>query len=51
VGSANDRWKLSLWGRNITNKYYWTNAYKIADIAARFAGRPATYGATLSLRY
>jgi iron complex outermembrane recepter protein len=51
VGSEDDRWKLSVWGRNITNKYYWTNAYKIADISARFAGRPATYGATLSIRY
>ena len=51
IGSANDRWKLSIWGRNVTNKYYWTNAYKLADISARFAGRPATYGATLSFRY
>jgi iron complex outermembrane recepter protein len=51
VGSEDDRWKLSVWGRNITNKYYWTNAYRIADVSARFAGRPATYGATLSFRY
>jgi iron complex outermembrane recepter protein len=51
VGSDDGRWKLSVWGRNITNKYYWTNAYKIADTSARFAGRPATYGATLSFRY
>lgn len=51
VASADERWKLSLWGRNITNKYYWTNAYKIADVSARFAGKPATYGATLSFRY
>lgn len=50
-GSADDRWKLSLWGRNVTDKYYWTNAYKIADVSARFAGMPATYGATFSYRY
>lgn len=51
VGSADDRWKVSVWGRNVTNKYYWTNAYKIADTSARFAGMPATYGVTFSFRY
>jgi iron complex outermembrane recepter protein len=51
VSSADDRWKLSIWGRNLTGKYYWTNAYRIADVSARFAGKPATYGATLSFRY
>lgn len=51
IGSENDRWNLSIWGRNITNQYYWSNAYRIADVAARFAGRPVTYGATFSFRY
>lgn len=51
VSSQDDRWRLSVWGRNVFNKYYWSNAYKIADISARFAGQPATYGATLSWRY
>lgn len=50
-GSADDRWKVSVWGRNVTDKYYWTNAYKIADTSARFAGMPATYGVTFSVRY
>ncbi len=49
--SPDDRWKLSVWGRNVFNQYYWTNAYRIADVAARFAGKPATYGVTLSFRY
>lgn len=51
LASANDRWRVSVWGRNVGDKYYWTNAYKIADVSARFAGMPATYGATLSVRY
>ncbi|MGB5076837.1 MAG: TonB-dependent receptor [Sphingorhabdus sp.] len=51
VASSDDSWRFSVWGRNITDKYYWTNAYRIADVSARFAGKPATYGATLSLRY
>ncbi len=51
LASADNSWKLSVWGRNITDKYYWTNAYRIADIAARFAAKPATYGVNLSFRY
>lgn len=51
IGSADESWKLSVWGRNVTDKYYWTNAYKISDVSARFAGMPATYGATVSYRY
>lgn len=50
-GSADDRWKVTVWGRNVTDEYYWTNAYKIADTSARFAGMPATYGVTFSFRY
>lgn len=50
-GAADDSWKLSVWGRNVTDQYYWTNAYKIADVSARFAGMPATYGVTFSYRY
>jgi iron complex outermembrane receptor protein len=51
VAAHNDKWRLTLWGRNVGNAYYWTNAYKLADVSARFAGQPATYGATLSFRY
>ena len=51
IAAPDDRWRFTVWGRNIFNKYYWTNAYKIADVSARFAGQPATYGATLSFRY
>ncbi|WP_324261018.1 TonB-dependent receptor [Altererythrobacter sp. H2] len=51
IESEDERWKVTLWGRNVTNQYYWTNAYKISDVSARFAGMPATYGASLSFRY
>ena len=45
------RYRLALFGKNVLNTYYWTNAYKIADIIARQAGRPATYGITASVRW
>ncbi len=51
ISSSDDRWRFSVWGRNVFDKYYWTNAYRIADVSARFAGMPATFGATLSFRY
>jgi len=43
---------LTLWGRNVTNKYYWTNATFVpADSTVRYAGLPATYGFTLKYRF
>lgn len=51
VESADGRWKATVWGRNVTDEYYWTSAYKIADVTARFAGKPATFGITLSAQY
>lgn len=50
VRAADDSWRLWAWGRNVTDEYYWTNADRIGDTSVRFAGRPATYGVSLSLR-
>ncbi|WP_419682135.1 TonB-dependent receptor [Sphingomonas sp. ID0503] len=49
--TADGRYRLTFWGRNITNTYYWTNAAVVNDAKVRFAGRPATYGATFGFRY
>ena len=50
VRDSDDRWRAWLWGRNITNKYYWTLAQRIGDTTVRFAGEPATYGVTVSFK-
>lgn len=50
VGAQDGSWKFSIWGRNVGNVYYWTAANANLDTTVRFAGMPATYGATLSLR-
>jgi iron complex outermembrane recepter protein len=50
VKSADGAWRFSVWGRNVTDKYYWTTADHIADTTVRYTGKPATFGATLSLR-
>lgn len=51
VRSAEDRWRLQFWGKNITNKYYWTNVVASYETLTRYPGMPASYGATVSFRY
>jgi len=48
--AADGRWKVVLWGKNILDKYYWTNVVTSNDATARFAGRPATYGITVGFK-
>ncbi len=50
IEDADERWKLTVWGKNITNEYYWNNVANYYDTLARFTGRPATYGVTLAFR-
>ena len=47
---AGDRYRVMLWGKNVFNKYYVTNANHFLDATVRFAGQPATYGVTLSFK-
>jgi len=44
------RYSVMVWGKNVFNKYYVTNANHYLDTTVRFAGQPATYGITLSLK-
>ena len=50
LASTDDRWRISLWGRNVTNRYYWNNVDRIADVITRYPAMPATFGITLSVR-
>lgn len=45
------KYKLTAFVRNLTNEYYWTNTTRITDTTVRFAGRPRTYGVTISTRF
>jgi len=45
------RWRVMFWGKNVTNKYYWTAVIPSSDSSARFAGRPATYGVTFGFKF
>ena len=51
AGVESGAWRFQLWGRNITNEYYWTGAAHVNDVLYRYTGMPATYGFTLSYRF
>ncbi len=47
--SASGRWRVTIWGRNVFNKYYWTNVIpSVSDVGTAFTGMPRTYGITFS---
>ncbi len=50
--SGNDgQWKVTVYGRNVFNKYYLTSPTYYGDARWSMAGRPAVYGASFSFRY
>jgi outer membrane receptor protein involved in Fe transport len=51
VDFAQGRYRVMLWGKNITNKFYLSNVIHYTDGIQRFMGMPATYGLTVSFKY
>jgi iron complex outermembrane recepter protein len=51
AGIYKDAWRLQVWGRNVTNEWYWTAADRVNDTILRYTGLPTTYGVTLSYRF
>lgn len=51
IQSAHSHWRTELWGRNVTNTYYWNNTVQFGDGIVRLAGMPATYGISVHYRY
>src|SRR3546814_4987763 len=41
IATTDGRWRAGLWGKNVLNKYYWTNAIQAYDNIMRYAARPA----------
>ena len=44
-------WRVSVWGRNVTDTYYFPTVQRDNDTLVRYAGMPVTYGVTLNYRY
>ena len=51
IANESSHWRVSLYGENVTNQYYWLSADHAADAVTRYAGMPATYGVRLSYRF
>jgi iron complex outermembrane receptor protein len=50
VAAIDGRWQAMVWGRNVANEYYWTNAALGYDGLFRLSGRPATFGVSVSYK-
>lgn len=42
---------FQVWGKNITNTYYWSNVNRVSDNVVRAPGMAATYGATVGYKF
>ena len=51
MDSKDGAWRFQVFGRNVTDAYYWTQATHIFDSSVRFAAPPATFGASVAYRY
>lgn len=51
IEAADGRWRVGLFGRNVTNEYYWTTATRRSDAIVRFAGMPAIYGIDFTVNF
>jgi outer membrane receptor protein involved in Fe transport len=51
IRSVDERWQVMLWGKNITDEYYWQNTIQAYDDIVRYAARPAEYGVTFSMNF
>lgn len=51
VSMDDDRINVFVYGKNVFNKYYWTNVVTTADTIGRYAGRPATYGVSVGYKF
>ena len=45
------QWEVSLWGKNITDTYYWQSAATNANTAVRFPGRSPSYGVSAKFNF
>jgi iron complex outermembrane recepter protein len=48
LATSDGKYRLEVWGKNVTNKFYWDNVSHPYDTVVRYAGMPATFGLTLS---
>jgi outer membrane receptor protein involved in Fe transport len=51
AGVETENWQFQVWGRNVGNTYYWTEAIAENGSLVHYTGMPVTYGITISHQY
>jgi len=51
VEAGGGRFRIWVWGKNVTNTYYWNNVLAYGNAISRFVGEPATFGIGISSRF
>lgn len=51
LGAQDGSWKVSVYGRNVTDESYVTAISTYLDTALRYRGKPAVYGVSVNLKY
>lgn len=51
IEAEDGRWRLSIWGKNVTDKYYWTGVFRGTDQTTRQPSRPVTYGLSFEAKF
>ena len=51
IRSRSANWEVVLWGKNLTDEYYWHSAVPAFDTDGRYPGRPREYGLRASYRF
>lgn len=50
IEASDGSWKAFVFGKNVTNEYYWNNVTALYDNLIRYSGAPATYGVTVNVK-
>ncbi len=51
VAASDDRWRISVFGRNVTNESYITAVSTFLDTLVRYRGKPSVYGLSVQFKY
>ena len=51
ISAADERWSVTVWGRNIFNHEYWLSTSTSNCCFVRMNGMPATYGVSLDYNF
>jgi outer membrane receptor protein involved in Fe transport len=51
VESLDGVWSATVWGRNVTDEYYWSNQFVTQDVVVRYAAKPVTYGISFAYNF